>query len=78
MRVAFSSIVAKTGSRSSDDLLITCSSSDVPVCCSNASVRSSGALAQFVEQPRVLDGDDGLGSEVLHKCDLFIAERTHF
>ena len=24
-----------------------------------------GALAQFVEQPRVLDGDDGLGGEVL-------------
>ena len=24
-----------------------------------------GALAQFVEQPRVLDGNDGLGGEVL-------------
>ena len=24
-----------------------------------------GALAQLVEQPRVLDGDDGLGGEVL-------------
>ena len=28
------------------------------------SVRSVGALTQFVEQPRVLDGDDGLGGEV--------------
>ena len=34
-----------------------------------------GALAQFVEQPRVLDGDDGLGGEVLHQLDLFIGER---
>ncbi len=25
-----------------------------------------GALAQLVEQPRVLDGDDGLGGEVLN------------
>ena len=25
----------------------------------------SGSLAQFIEQPRVLDGDDGLGGEVL-------------
>jgi hypothetical protein len=23
-----------------------------------------GALAQFAEQPRVLDGDDGLGSKI--------------
>ena len=29
-----------------------------------------GALAQFVEQPRVLDGDDGLRGEVLHQFDL--------
>jgi hypothetical protein len=24
-----------------------------------------GGIAQFVEQPRVLDGDDGLGCEIL-------------
>ena len=35
---------------------------------------SIGALAQFVEQPRVLDGDDGLGGEVLHQLDLFVGE----
>ena len=36
-----------------------------------------GALAQFVEQPRVLDGDDGLGGEVLHQLDLLVGERAH-
>ena len=34
-----------------------------------------GALTQLVEQPRVLDGDDGLGGEVLHQLDLLIGER---
>ena len=33
------------------------------VCCAFGEVRC--ALTQFVEQPRVLDGDDGLGGEVL-------------
>ena len=34
-----------------------------------------GALAQLVEQPRVLDGDDGLAGESLQHCDLFVGER---
>src|SRR5512132_1646663 len=34
------------------------------------------ALAQLVEQPRVLDGDDGLRSEVLEKLDLLVVERS--
>ena len=33
-------------------------------------------LAQLVEQPRVLDGDDGLRGEVLHQLDLLFGERT--
>ena len=33
-------------------------------------------LPQFVEQPRVLDGDDGLGGEVLDEFDLLVAKRT--
>ena len=36
-----------------------------------------GALAQLVEQPRVLDGDHGLGGEVLHQLDLLVVERPH-
>src|SRR6516165_3600036 len=31
----------------------------------------------LVEQPRVLDGDDGLGGEVLNQLDLFVGERAH-
>ena len=68
-----------------EKLLITWSTSDVAVCCSSASVRSVGALGEvvsalteFVEQPRVLDGDDSLGSKVLHKRDLFVGERMNF
>ena len=37
-----------------------------------------GALAQFVQQPRVLDGDDGLGGEVRKQFALFVGERPHF
>ena len=42
---------------------MTLSTSEVAVCCS-AIRQIVGALAQLVEQPRVLDGDDGLGGEV--------------
>ncbi len=31
-------------------------------------------LAQLVEQPRVLDGDDGLGGEGRYEFDLLVAE----
>src|SRR6202035_5921230 len=31
-------------------------------------------LPQFVEQPRVLDGDDGLGGEIRQQLDLFGCE----
>ena len=34
-------------------------------------------FAQLAEQPRVLDGDDGLSGEVLHQLDLLVGERTH-
>src|SRR5215469_3581810 len=37
----------------------------------------SRALLQFVEQPRVLDGDDGLGGEVLHQLNLFVSEGSN-
>src|SRR5215510_2764788 len=33
-------------------------------------------LAQLVEQPSVLDGDDGLSGEILHQLDLPIGERA--
>jgi hypothetical protein len=31
-----------------------------------------------VEQPRVLDGDDGLGGEVRNQSDLLVGKRPHF
>ena len=34
-------------------------------------------FAQFAEQPRVLDGDDGLGGEILHQRDLLVGEWTN-
>jgi len=34
-----------------------------------------GALAQLVEQARVLDGDDGLGSEIANQLDLLVGKR---
>src|SRR5262249_43537128 len=35
------------------------------------------ALAQLVEQSRVLDGDHSLRGKVLHQFDLFVGERAH-
>src|SRR5262249_26022289 len=35
-------------------------------------------FTQFVEQPRILDVDDGLGGEVLHQFDLLVGERSDF
>ena len=35
------------------------------------------ALAQFVKQPTVLDGDHRLGGEVLYQRDLLVCERTN-
>ena len=34
-------------------------------------------LAQFVEQPRVLDGDHRLGGEVMDKLDLLVGKRAN-
>ena len=50
---------------------MTRSTSDVAVCCWRDS-RSS------FEQPRILDGDDGLSGEVLHQRDLLVAEWSNF
>src|SRR5262249_38144481 len=44
-------------------------------------VGGSGLLLQgfpqLIQQPRVLDCDDGLGSEVLNQLDLLIGERAY-
>ena len=46
---------------------MTLSTSAVAVCCCRD-------FALFVEQPRVLDRDDGLSSEVLDQFDLLVGE----
>ena len=70
MRVAFSSMALNTGSNSPGELEMTLSTSEVAVCCSSDSEQIVGALAQLVEQPRVLDGDHRLRGEVLKQFDL--------
>ena len=72
IRTAFSSMASKTGSSSPGELEMTWSTSEVAVCC--LAVNS----AQLVEQAGVLDGDDGLGGEVLDQLDLLVGERAHF
>ena len=37
-----------------------------------------GALAQLVQQPRILNGDDGLGGKVRDQLDLLVGEGTNF
>ena len=49
---------------------MTLSTSAVAVCCCSG-------FAQLVEQPRVLDGDHGLGGEILDQLDLLVGEREH-
>ena len=36
-----------------------------------------GTLAQFVKQPRVLDGDDRLRGEIFHQCNLLFRKWPH-
>ena len=70
IRVAFSSIALNTGSSSPGELEMTRSTS-----------RGRGLLlqrfAKLAEQPRVLDGDDGLRGEVLDQLNLLVGERAH-
>ena len=77
MRVAFSSMASNTGSSSPGELEMTFSTSRGRGLLLQRLGQIVGALAQFVEQPRVLDGDDRLGGEVLHQLDLLVGERPH-
>ena len=54
------------------------STSPVAVWCSSASRNSALRSLQFLEQPHVLDGDDGLVGEGLQQSDLFVRERSDF
>ena len=37
-----------------------------------------GALAQFIEKAGILDGDHGLGGEVLNQLDMLVGKGTNF
>ena len=63
--------VSSTACRSNVERLITLSTSAVAVCCCSE-------FTQLVEQPRVLDGDDGLGGEVRDQLDLLVGKGTDF
>ena len=74
MRTAFSSMVGNTGSRSPGRAL-----NDLKhFRGSSLLLQASICALQFVEQSRILDGDDGLSGEVLDQLDLLIAERANF
>ena len=77
MRVAFSSMAWNTGSSSPGELEMTLQHLRGRGLLLQRLGEIVGALAQLVEQPRVLDGDDGLGGEVLHQLDLLVGERPH-
>ena len=49
---------------------MTLSTSAVAVCCCRR-------FAKLVEEPRILDGDDGLRGEVLDQLDLLVGERAY-
>ena len=60
MRVAFASIASKTGSRSPGEL-----TDDLEHISCGSLLLGADLCAQLVEQARILDGDYGLGGEVL-------------
>ena len=67
MRTAFASRASNTGFNSPGELEMTFSTSEVAVCCSRVSERSSVRWRSSFEQPRVLDGDDSLCGKSLYK-----------
>ena len=74
IREAFASMDSKTGSNSPGELEMTLSTSLVAVWRSSDS-GDRRALAQFVEESSVLDGDHGLSGEVRHQCNLLVGKR---
>ena len=70
MRAADSTSVLSTFCRSNVDLLMTWRTSEVAVCC----WRDSAPLRSSLEQPRVLDGNDGLISERLRQLDFLFGK----
>ena len=77
-RVAFSSNLSITGSSSPGELEMTCRTSEVAVCCSNASVSSSVRARSSFRSRVFFDCNYCLFGEVFHQLDLFVDERMNF
>ena len=69
-------MVWNTGVRSPGELLMTFSTSAVAVCCCKELAQIVGALAQFIQQAHVLDGNDGLCGERPQERKLLIRKRS--
>ena len=70
-------MVSNTGCTSLGEREMTLEDLAVAVCCSSDSVSSRVRACTCLEQPRVLDGDDGLVGEGLQQLDLPVGERAH-
>src|SRR5262249_54266633 len=76
MRVAFANIASKTGCKSPGEPEMTCSTSEVAVCCSSDSV-SSRARLHLIEQAHILDRDHRLVGEGPDQLNLLVGERLN-
>src|SRR6266478_5879022 len=74
MRVAFASMASNTGSSSPGDRLMTCSTSEVAVCCSSDSVRSRVRACTSSNSRTFSMAITGLVGEGLDQLDLPLAE----
>ena len=76
-RVAFASMASKTGSNSPGELEMTLKHLGGRRLLLQRLLQLACARLLLLEQPRVLDGDDGLVGEGLEQLDLLLGERLH-
>ena len=78
MRVAFSSMLWNTGSKSPADRLITLKHFGRRRLLLQRFGKLARSCLHLLEQPHIADGDHGLVGKSLQQADLLVAERTHF
>ena len=78
MRVAFSSIAWNTGSSSPGELEMTLSTSEVAVCCSSDSERSSVRWRSSLSSRVFSMAMTAWAAKFVHQLDLLVGERTDF
>ena len=77
MRVAFASMVWNTGSSSPGELLMTCSTSEVAVCCSSASDSSRVRACTSSNSRTFSIAITAWSAKVVDQLDLLVGERPH-